>query len=120
MKTKTIKERAKEYASKRGDISLSPVYNKALASIYEEGYIAGATEQKTIDDAKLLKLKSSWEKQAQINHDDVANYKQGYHDAKEKFREWLKNNWREYVYQDGDGIIHFGHWESDFRKAIEK
>lgn len=46
---KTIEERAKEYASKKGDISLSPVYNKALASIYEEGYIAGATEQKAID-----------------------------------------------------------------------
>lgn len=49
MKTKTIKERAKKYASKKGDISLSPVYNKALASIYEEAYIAGASEQKAID-----------------------------------------------------------------------
>ena len=49
MKTKTIKERAKEYASKKGDISLSPIYNEALASIYEEAYIAGATEQKALD-----------------------------------------------------------------------
>ena len=80
----SIEERATEYASKKGDISLSPIYNEALASIYEEGYTAGATEQKVIDDAKLLKLKSSWEKEAQINHDDVANYKQGYHDAIEK------------------------------------
>ena len=46
---KTIEERAKEYASKKGDISLSPIYNEALASIYEEGYIAGATEQKSLD-----------------------------------------------------------------------
>ena len=46
---KTIEERAKEYASKKGDISLSPVYNEALASIYEEAYIAGAEEQKRID-----------------------------------------------------------------------
>ena len=46
---KTIEERAKEYASKKGDISLSPIYNEALASIYEEGYIAGAKEQKVID-----------------------------------------------------------------------
>ena len=38
----------------------------------------------------------------------------------EKACEWLKNNWREYVYQDGDGIVHFGHWESDFRKAMEE
>lgn len=89
---KTIEERAKEYGSKKGDISLSAVYNEALANIYKEGYIAGATEQKTIDDAKLLKLKSSWEKQAQINHDDEAIYKQGYHDAIEKACEWLKEN----------------------------
>ena len=38
----------------------------------------------------------------------------------EKACEWLNNNWREYVYQDGDGIVHFGHWESDFRKAMEE
>ena len=46
---KTIEERAKEYASKKADISLSAIYNEALASIYEEGYIAGAKEQKVID-----------------------------------------------------------------------
>lgn len=34
--------------------------------------------------------------------------------------EWLKNNWREYVNQDRDGMILFGHWESDFRKAMEE
>lgn len=45
----TIEERAKEYASKKADISLSPVYNDALASLYEEGYIAGASEQRQID-----------------------------------------------------------------------
>ena len=46
---KTIEERAEEYGSKKGDISLSAVYNEALANIYKEGYIAGATEQKAID-----------------------------------------------------------------------
>ena len=49
MKTKTIEERAKKYASKKGDISFSPIYNEALARIYEEAYIAGAKEQKVID-----------------------------------------------------------------------
>ena len=34
--------------------------------------------------------------------------------------EWLKNNWREYVNQDRDGMILFGHWEYDFRKAMEE
>jgi hypothetical protein len=38
----------------------------------------------------------------------------------EKACAWLINNWREYVYQDGDGIVHFGHWEADFRKAMEE
>ena len=46
---KTIEERAKEYDSKKGDISLSPIYNEALARIYEEAYIAGAAKQKAID-----------------------------------------------------------------------
>ena len=32
---------------------------------------------------------------------------------------WL-NNWREYVNQDRDGMILFGHWESDFRKSMEE
>ena len=38
----------------------------------------------------------------------------------DKTCEWLKNNWREYVNQDRDGMILFGHWESDFRKAMEE
>ena len=37
----------------------------------------------------------------------------------DKACEWLKNNWREYVVQDRDGMILFGHWEYDFRKAME-
>ena len=36
----------------------------------------------------------------------------------DKACEWIRNNWRNYVYQDGDGIFHFGHWESDFRKSM--
>lgn len=89
---KTIEGRAKEYGSKKGDISLSAVYNEALANIYEEGYIAGANEQKVIDGAELLKLKSAWEKETYINPYDEAIYKQGYHDAIEKACEWLKEN----------------------------
>ena len=36
----------------------------------------------------------------------------------DKACEWIRNNWRNYVYQDRDGIFHFGHWESDFRKSM--
>ena len=52
---KSIEERAKEYASKKADISLSAVYNEALARIYKEGYTEGATEQKAIDEEVRLK-----------------------------------------------------------------
>ena len=37
----------------------------------------------------------------------------------DKVCEWLHNNWREYVHQDKDGMICFGHWENDLRKAME-
>ena len=116
---KTIEKRAKEYASKMADISLSDIYNEALASIYEEGYIVGAIEQKAIDDAECVNQVLRG-KISVINHDSEANYKQGYHDAVDKFCEMLKHNWQEYVYQDGDGIVHFGHWEADMRKAMEE
>lgn len=52
---KTIEERATEYATRKADISLSDIYNEALANIYEEAYIAGATEQKAIDIDKTYK-----------------------------------------------------------------
>ena len=74
----TIKERAIEYCKEQWD-----------APTAMTAYMDGAIEQKAIDDAQLLKLKSAWEKQAQINHDDEANYQQGYHDAIEKACEWL-------------------------------
>lgn len=52
---KTIEERAKEYAKKESSISVSKVYNQALAEIYEEAYKTGATEQKEIDEEVRLK-----------------------------------------------------------------
>ena len=132
---KTIEERAEKYASKKGDISLSAVYNEALANIYKEGYIAGATEQKEIDEAIRLKkcddmTEAEYNREVAfidwfyensggtITHSDAIEWAR--REVIEKFREWLKNNWREYVYQDEDGIIHFGHWESDFRKVMEE
>ena len=111
----SIEERAKEYQKR--------YFSKAhdlFQSVAKVAYTVGAEEQKVIDNAELLKLKSSWEKQAQINHDDKANYQQGYHDAIEKFCELLRSNWRKYVYRDRDGGIIFGHWESDFRKMMEE
>ena len=95
---KTIEERAKEYASKKADISLSDVYNEALARIYEEGYIAGAKEQKAIDDAECVN-QVIMGKGSAINH-----YKQGYHDAVNKACELLKAVG---VLTDDDSIMGF-------------
>lgn len=34
--------------------------------------------------------------------------------------EWIMDNWREYIFQDADGMIGFIGWEGDFRKAMEE
>ena len=130
---KTIEERAKEYSDRHKSIENSYFrgynYNYNVAEEYDAekfAYEAGAYDQKTIDDAELLKLKSAWEKQAQINHDDEANYQQGYHDAVEKACEWLEENARDYAcatircpYGEEEEIICDVHREivEDFRKA---
>ena len=77
-------------------------------------YVRGAEEQKAIDDAECVNQVLMGNRSA-INY-----YQQGYHDAIEKACEWLRSNWRKYVYRDRDGGILFGHWESDFRKAMEE
>ena len=98
-------------------------------------YVVGATEQKAIDDAELLKLKSSWEKEAQINHDDEANYTQGYHDAIDKACKWITEHIDmpyegEFVDNSSLALGYFEWCEkrleyakeitNEFRKAMEK
>ena len=96
---------------------------------FARGYELGATEQKAIDEKELLKLESVWVKEAQINHNDVANYKQGYRDAIEKACKWLEENARDYAcatircpYGEEEEIICDVHREivEDFRKAMEE
>ena len=70
---KTIEERAKEYSLKDFD-----GYYTGREKAVEEGYIAGAKEQKAIDDAEYIN-QVLMGKGSAINH-----YKQGYHDAIEK------------------------------------
>ena len=89
---KTIEERAKEYAPDPFDPDyILPAREGHIVNQQRIAYIAGATEQKAIDDAILLKLKSAWEKEAQTNHDDEANYQQGYHDAIEQALDWFSH-----------------------------
>ena len=110
----TIEERAK-LASEGYD-------NDGYSAGLYMGYVVGATEQKAIDDAKLLKLKSAWEKEAQINHDAEMHYKQGYHDAIEKACEYLDIYFMEIGYpddwmRDSPNMLS---GEKRFRKAMEK
>ena len=96
---KTIEERAKEYSLKDFD-----GYYTGREKAVEEGYIAGATEQKAIDDAECVN-QVIMGKGSAINH-----YKQGYHDAVNKACELLKAVG---VLTDDDSII-------GFRKAMEE
>ena len=115
----TIEERANLAAWKiLEEIGLSRHSVDRVAEIIAEKI----HEQKAIDDAKWLKIKSSWEKEAQINHDDELNYKQGYHDAIEKACEWLADYLMEIGYPD-DWMRDSPNMESGkerFIKAMEK
>ena len=113
---KTIEERA----AKWGEYIAERTTYDVVAAKYS--YIAGANKQKEIDDDLLLKLKSSWEEEAQINHNDKSNYKQGYHDAIEKACEWFSDYLFEIGYpddwkRDSENIIS---GERRFRKAMKK
>lgn len=126
---KSIEERAKEYVERHGGNVEAHCFG--FGRSYRMAYEAGAIEQKAIDDAQLLKLKSAWEKEAQINHNDVANYKQGYHDAVEKSCKWLKKELRKLAMDElKDNFLEnefkivlksqIPKWLINFRKAMEK
>lgn len=38
----------------------------------------------------------------------------------DKVCKWLVKHWREYVWLTDNDVIHFGHWEHDFKKAMEE
>ena len=127
---KTIGERAKEYASKKANISLSAIYNEALASIYEEAYIAGATEQKAIDEEVRLK---KCDDMTQAEYDREVAFANWYHqnrkgtptfsDAIEWARKEVIEQACEWIKENIEGGVHpqsaYGFVER-FRKAMEE
>ena len=127
---KTIEERAKEYASKKANISSCAIYNDALASIYMEGYIAGAKEQKAIDEEVRLK-KCDDMTEAEYNHETafvdwyLENGKgmPAYSDAIEWARKEVINRACEWLKENVEGGIHpqstYG-FVDKFRKAMEE
>ena len=115
----TIEERARLAAWQiYEEIGLSKHSVDRVSEIIAERII----EQKAIDDAEWLKIKSSWEKEAQINHNDENNYKQGFHDAIEKACDWFDTYLMEIGYPD-DWLRDSPNVESGkerFRKAMEE
>ena len=101
---KTIEERAIEYANKEWTFEIHYIAN--------ESYIAGAKEQKAIDDAEK-------------------HYKQGYHDAVERACDWLKKELQYLAIEELKDIFYKNEfkiilksqvpdWLRDFRKAMEE
>lgn len=51
----------------------------------------------------------------------IQGYEQAEKDTIKRAAEWIKTHWREYIIgPDADGCICFGHWENDFRKAMDE
>ena len=132
---KTIEERAKEYAS---DV-LYPNYAipAYIADVAEESYIAGATEQKTIDEEVRLK-KCDDMTQAEYNRevafadwyhkngDGTPTYSDAIEWARkeviEKACEWLGNYLMEIGYPDDwlRDSLNIKSGKERFRKAMEE
>ena len=94
---KTIEERAKEWGEHIVETTPYDVVDGKACVFVEDRNIADVAEESYIAGATEQKV---------IDIDKAC--------------EWLKNNWREYVNQDRDGMILFGHWEYDFRKAMQE
>ena len=83
---KTIEERAKEYVPNVIDpnyVELPARGGGFFLRALRDAYIAGAKEQKAIDDAEYIN-QVLMGKVSTINYDAENHYKQGYHDAVEK------------------------------------
>ena len=111
---KTIEQRAEEYVPNTitAHIFKSSPLKGLIVRILRDAYIAGAKEQKAIDDAEK-------------------HYKQGYHDAVERACDWLKKELqylamdevKDNFYKNEFKVIlksQVSDWLTDFRKAMEK
>ena len=111
---KTIEQRAEEYVPNTitAHIFKSSPLKGLIVRILRDAYIAGAKEQKAIDDTEK-------------------HYKQGYHDAVERACDWLKKELqylamdevKDNFYKNEFKVIlksQVSDWLTDFRKAMEK
>ena len=129
---KTIEERAKEYSLKDFD-----GYYTGRENAMEEGYIAGATEQKAIDEEVRLK---KCDDMTEAEHDREVAFAEWYHkngngtptysdaiewarkEVIEKACEWLGNYLMEIGYPDDwlRDSLNIKSGKERFRKAMEE
>ena len=122
LEVKEVEEKAvnndlEDYAKKESESFAEREYEidyidrNALAKGYYWGVKAGAQWQKEQDQPTI---------ELAEDHAYFAGSENTRVKLIDKACEWLKDNWRKYVWFDGDNIIHFGLWENDFRKAMEE
>ena len=103
------KKESESFAEREYEIDY--IDRNALAKGYYWGVKAGAQWQKEQDQPTI---------ELAEDHAYFAGSENTRVKLIDKACEWLKDNWRKYVWFDGDNIIHFGLWENDFRKAMEE
>lgn len=108
---KTIEDRAERLSK---EFSCAKDVEKA---VFQSCLVMGY-EQRAIDNAELERLKAAWEKEARVNHDAEAHYKQGFHDAVEKACEWWDTHYLDVITALSDG----GWYDllDNFKKAMEE
>lgn len=74
-------------------------------------FIAGAQWQKEQDQSTI---------ELAEDHAMLAGMEKMKEEMIDKFFKWLAKHWREYVWLTDNNVIHFGHWEYDFKKAMEE
>lgn len=88
--------------------------------------------KKIVDDGdnsflNIFKAGAQWQKQQDQltielaeDHAMLAGMEKMRQEMIDKVCKWLVKHWREYVWLTDNDVIHFGHWEHDFKKAMEE
>ena len=90
-----ITQAALDYANNLDDLKPTDVFSRNLCIALGQAFIEGA----------------KWA--------DSHQAEKGLEIAREEVIDWIDKHWREYVNVDADGVVCFGHWKNDLRKAIK-
>ena len=104
-----LEEAATKYARKQLSNPDYPTYNDEYEMVC--AFEAGAQWQKERDQSTI---------ELAEDHAMLAGMEEMKEEMIDKFFKWLAKHWREYVWLTDNDVIHFGHWEYDFRRAMEE